>query len=471
MVLKTKLEVIAQEDYQMIHDASIKILEETGVAFHSEEALEICKHHGARVLGNTVYFTRKMVEEAIKECPKTFSWTARNAEKSVTVGEGFLIQPNLGPVFIQDLDRGKRAATLEDFSNIQKLCQYSDVVHLVGSIPVNPGDVPQNEKHLHIIYETLKNTDKPVIGHTGYRYEARETLDMVEIALGRKLEHGHYVGVAINPLSPLSYSRDALETIMEYANRNQIVFLAPCIMAGVSGPITLLGTALLQNVEILAGLTFIQLINPGNPVLYSIASNTAYMKTGSFIGGNPEGLLMDIINLQMGLDYYKVPTRILAGITDAKVVDCQAGYETMQNLMLGVLGGGHIVVQCMGVLDAIMTTSYEKFIIDEELIKRMIRIKQGVEVSEEELAIAAIQELGHKGSYLTHESTFEKFRSRWMPTISTCESYMDWEAAGSKDVVVRANRKYKKILGEAPATLLEKDLEKSLKEYMNIVKK
>lgn len=468
-MLKTKLEVITPDDFVMIHDATLKILKETGVAFHSEEALEICRKHGAKVSGNTVFFTRKMIEEALERCPKIFPWTARNQERSVLVGEGFLIQPNLGPVYIQDLDRGRREATLEDFRNIQKLCQHSDVVNLVGSIPVNPSDVPQKEKHLHIIYETLRNSDKPIIGHTGYRHEAKQTLDMIEICLGRELNEGHFVGVAINPLSPLAYSKDALETIIEYAKRNQIIFLAPCIMAGVSGPISLLGTAVLQNVEILAGLTLIQLINPGNPILYSIASNTAYMKTASFIGGNPEGLLMDIINLQMGLDFYKLPTRILSGITDAKIVDCQAGYETMQNLMLGMLGGGHIVVQCLGVLDAIMTTSYEKFIIDEELIKRIMRIKQGVQVSEAELSIDAIQDIGHKGSYLTHQSTFDNFRNRWMPTISDCNSYSDWLILGSEDVVTRANREYRRILCAAPETLLPVETEKALNKFMSSI--
>jgi len=469
-MLKTKLEVISQNDHQMIHDASIKILEETGVAFHSEEALEICKSHGAKVVGNIVYFTRKIVEEAIEKCPKTFQLEARNPEKSVTVGEGFLIQPNTGPVYIQDLDKGRRMGTIQDFANIQKLHQYSDVVHLVGAIPVNPDDVPHGEKHRYIFYETLKNTDKPVIGHTAYKHEVKETLDMVEIALGKKLESGYYVGVTVNPLSPLGYSDDALETIIEYANRKQAIFLAPCIMTGLSGPITLLGTALLQNVEILAGLTFIQMINPGNPVVYSVAAHTAYMKTASFIGGNPESMLMNIVNLQMGLDYYKLPTRSLSGITDAKVVDCQAGYESLQNLMLGVLGGSQIIVQCLGVLDAIMTTSYEKIIIDEELVRRVIRIKQGVEVSKDELAVEIIQEVAHNGSYLTHESTFKKCRSRWMPTISTCESYMDWQAAGSEDIVTRANRKYKEILAAAPETLLDKDVENSLKKYMSMLK-
>ncbi len=465
-MLKTKIEVISKEDYQGIHDASIKIIEETGIVFHHQEVVDVCKKHGAKVDGRTVYFSRDMVEKALSVTPKTFPWTARNPTNSVVVGEGHLIQPNLGPVYIQDLDLGRRKATIDDYGNIQKLCQYSRVVDLVGSIPVNPSDVPQKKKHLHMIYETLKNSDKPIIAHTASKPEVQQMFELIEIALGSKLNSAHHVGVAINPLSPLAYSVDALETIIEFVKYNQIIFLAPCIMAGVSGPISLLGTAVQQNVEILGGITLIQLLNPGNPILYSIASNTAYMKTASFIGGNPEGLLLDIVNLQMGLDYYKIPTRILSGITDAKVVDCQAGYETMQNLMLGMLGGGHIVVQCLGVLDAIMTTSYEKFIIDEELIQRIIRIKQGVIVSEDELAVPVIQEVGHNESYLTHQSTFDNFRSRWTPSVATCESYADWKKEGAEDVVTRANRKYKEILASAPASLLSSATVKEIEDYI-----
>ncbi|KUO50150.1 MAG: trimethylamine--corrinoid methyltransferase [Desulfitibacter sp. BRH_c19] len=469
MTLKTKLEVISKEDFTRIHDASIKILQETGIVFHHKEVLEIFKKHGAKTNDKTVYLSRRMVENALKTCPSTFKWKARNNNRSVIVGEGFLTQPNAGPVYIQDLDAGRRLAVLQDYSNIQKLCQASDVIDLVGSIPINPSDVNTNEKHLYMLYETIKNTDKPLIGHTVYSKQAQEMLDMTEIAMGKNdfLKENYCIGVIVNSLSPLAYSDDAIETIIQYAKRNQIIIIAPAAMAGVSGPINLFGTAVLTNVEILAGIVLTQLINPGNPVVYSTASNVANMKRASFCGGSPETMLMNIANLQMGLEFYQLPVRTMCGITDAKTINCQAGYETLQSLIMAMLGGAHMVVQCLGVLDTLMTTSYEKFIIDEELIRRVICISKGIDTSEQALSLELIQEVGHNGSYLTHKDTFDHFRDRWLPTMSDWESYEGWKKNGSEDIEIIANRKYREILKNAPETLIDDELDKDLKTYIN----
>ncbi len=172
----------------------------------------------------------------------------------------------------------------------------------------------------------------------------------------------------------------------------------------------------------------------------------------------------------MGLDFYHLPTRTMTGITHSKALDAQAGYETMQSLMKGMLSGTHMFVQCLGVLDAIMATSYEKFIIDEELISRVMRIKQGIDTSDVALAVDVIQEVAHNASYLMHMSTFENFRTLWTPTISDWESYDDWEQAGSEDVAMRANRKFKEILQKAPATLLDPAADQELQAYIKKAK-
>jgi trimethylamine--corrinoid protein Co-methyltransferase len=471
--LRHRLEVIGPEDYERIHNASLKILQETGIVIQSEEALAVCRHKGAKVSGETVYFTPKMVNDALKLCKDKYKWQARNNAHSVTVGDGFLVQPNAGPVYIQDLDKGRRLATIEDYANIMKLCQASNVVSLVGAHPVNPSDVEDGEKHLHMMFQILKNTDKPVLGYVSGGWQARQMLDMLEIAFGRKdfLMENHCAGVSVNPLSPLGWVTDAVETLMEYAKRNQAVFLLPCIMAVMSGPMSLLGTVVLQNTEILSGIVLTKLINPSAPVVYSPSSSVANMKKASYITGTPEGMLINIANLQMALNYYHLPTRTMCGMTDAKTVDCQAGYETMQNIMMGMLGGAHIIVECLGVLDAIMTTSYEKFIIDEEIIDRVIRIERGIDTSEEALATEIIQEVGHNGTYLTHPSTFEHFRESWRPTVSDWDLYQDWQESGAEDVVTRANKRYKQILASAPSSLLDPEVEAELLSYMNRVKK
>jgi trimethylamine--corrinoid protein Co-methyltransferase len=468
VALKSRLQVLAPDDLPKIHEASLKILAETGVVFHSEEALEIFRKHGAKVENKTVRMTRSMVDQALTTAPETFRMEARNDGHSITIGEGFLVQPNVGPVYIQDLDKGRRLATLQDYANIQKLCQASDVVHMVGTIPVDPSDVSPSDKYLSMLYEVLKNSDKPVNGFCTNKEQAQHQLKMMEIALGLdgSRRDKRYIAVLVNPLSPLGYAPETLETMIEYAKCNQVILLAPCIMAGVTGPVSCLGTALLQNTEILAGLVLMQLVNPGTPVVYATASSVAYMRAATYAAGAPEAMLINTASLQMGLDYYHLPTRTMCGITHSKTLDAQAGYETMQSILLGCLSGAHIAVQCLGVLDAIMATSYEKIVLDEELISRVLCIARGIDTSEEAMAVGTIQELGPGGNYLTHPTTFKQFRNIWTPTISDWGSYDDWRQSGSEDVARMANRKFKQILSAAPETLLDADTDRQLQNYM-----
>jgi len=473
MPFNIKLKVISEEDLARVHDASLKILEETGVAFQCEEALEIFKINGAKVKNKTVYLPQKMVEDALESAPDTFRWYARNEAHSVTLGEGYAVEPNVGPVYIQDLDNGRRLGKLEDYANIQKLCQSSDIVNLVGATPIDPSDVEGNKKHLYMLYETIKNTDKPVIGMCANKAHNLESLKFMELALGKEgvLQDKVYMSVSVNPLSPLAYGPAAAETIIEYSKQKQAIMILPCIMAGVTGPISLFGTVVLQNAEILAGIVLTQLINPGNPVVAGPCSSVAYMKKASYITGSPEMMLIDVAGLQMFLDLYKMPTRIMTGMTDSKVVDCQAGYETMQNMMLGILSGAHVIHECLGVLDSIMTTSYEKFIIDEELLSRVMRISEGLDTSEEAMMLDVIQKIGNSGSYLLHPSTFEGYRDHWLPRVSDWEPFSDWQNAGSQDVVIRANRKFKERLRSAPESLIDPELDKELKAFIRCIRK
>ena len=456
---------------EWIHEASLKILAETGIVFHSEEALTIFKKHGAKVTGKTVCFPKKLVRRVLESAPKIFRWKATNDNHSVTVGdpeEKLLLQPNGGPVFIQDLDHGRRTATIEDFANIIKLCQASDIVSLIGSFPVDPGDINPDEKHLYMMYEILKNTNKPLIGFETDGPKVRQILDMVAIAMAQKdlLREHHCVAVAVCPLSPLSYEPAPCETIIEFAKQNQVIFFTAAIMAGFTGPINLFGTTILHNTEVLAGMTLAQLVNPGNPVVYSIGSTVANMHNGNFITGSPEMMLIHLAAMQMGLDYYRLPTRSMCGMTDSKIIDCQAGYETMQNLMAGILGGAHMVFECLGVLDAIMTTSYEKLMIDLEIIGRVMRIRKGLDTTGKEQALESIQKIGHEGAYITHADTLANSRHRWRPTLSEWGTYEDWQASGSLDVAARANRQYKKILKEAPQSLIDPGVDKALQAYI-----
>jgi len=156
-------------------------------------------------------------------------------------------------------------------------------------------------------------------------------------------------------------------------------------------------------------------------------------------------------------------------MTDSKEVDIQAGYETMQNMLMGLLTGGHLVEQVFGVLDAIMTISYEKFIIDEEMMSRVIRICEGVDTSSSEISLDVMKEVGPGGSYLTHKDTFRRFRNQWLPTGSCWSTYDKWESEGRTSILERAGRKVKKILEDRPEMLITKDLDRDLRAYLDRV--
>ena len=466
-----RLKIVGETDLPRIHEASIDLLETTGVIFEHEEALALFKKHGAKVEGKTVFIPRAMAEQAMSMAPSTYLHEARNPENSVIIGDGFAPHPNVGCVFAEDMDKGKRLGVLEDYANFQKLSQASNICKLTGATPIAPSDVEASERALYMLHETIRHTDKPLIGSCTSTKKAEESLKMVEMVFGAGYLDDHYcVGVSTNPLSPLKYATETLETVLAYAKKKQPVYLLPCAMAGVTAPMSLFGSIIQQNTEVLAGNTLVQLINPGNPMVYCPASTMADMRTAICAYSPPEQFLINGTCLQMAIDFYKVPTRIMAGMTDSKEVDVQAGYETIQNMLMGLMSGGHMIEQVFGVLDAIMTISYEKFIIDEEMMSRAIRICEGVDTSDAAMSIDVMKQVGPGGSFLGHPDTFSRFKDQWLPSMSCWTSYDKWESTDKEPVMVRANRKWKDILASRPEMMISPDLDRDLKAFMDQVK-
>jgi trimethylamine--corrinoid protein Co-methyltransferase len=463
-----KIQAIEPAMLSKIHGASLKILKETGVLFLHDEVLEIFKNHGATVEGKLVKLSPELVEKCMEKVPATFTWKARNDAYTRTLGENYLLQPAAGTVKVHDLDGQIRQGTLEDYANFQKIYQAGDIYDLVGMIPIEPKDVDPDFKHLYMMYETLKHTDKPMNGFMTTGSQARAQLDMMEIAVGgRKIfENNHYMAVSIGVTTPLTYSWDPLETMLHYVKRNQVPTILCAPLAGVTSPFSMLGTAVLQNAEILAGIVLVQLLRPGHPVVYCPSAATANMRTCGFSTGSPETMLINIANIQMGLDYYHIPVRAMPGFTDAKIPDFQAGAETMQNLMLGMLSGAHLLNESVGILDNILTVSYEKTILDGEIISRIKRINQGISGVDQDLCVESIQRVGHAGSYLTDPMTVKNCRNRWTPTTSFWGTQEEWEKKDSKDAAHRANQIARKLLLDAPDSIIDPALDGELLNYM-----
>ena len=466
------LKVVDDSTLDRVHQDTLRVLEEVGVVFDSDEILAIFRKSGARVDGRKVFFSEAMVAAALKSCPGSFTMVGRRDDASIRIGEGqerMAISPGNGTLYIQDMDGVRRKATLADFKTVTRLCEQSRHVHLVGSVPVEPCDLPAPSRPARLVYSLMQYSHKPLIGVAATPQEAREVFDVVEMAFGRKgyLDDNVAIAYSVNPASPLCFETAGCDTLLAYARRRQALFILPGLMAGVSGPLDLLGLVVLSNAEILAALVCAQLIRPGTPVVYSPGTFMVNMKNVYTVTASPQANLANIAGLQLARQYYGLPSRTMGGMTDAKRVDYQAGAETMQNLVLYTLGGAHIINECLGVMDSVMVTSFEKWILDEELLERIHCLEMGFGPLRAENPREVITTVGSGGSYLMHPETIANCRKVWMPSLADWNPYDVWKQSGGVDILQKAHQRLNDRLALDDGRVLPQDVDRDIGRYLN----
>ncbi len=464
-----RYQIISQAQIEEIHEQSLKIMEEIGIVFTYEPALEVFRKHGANVDGNYVKFPRAMVEAAIKSTPNEHTLVGRTADKNVVLNtEEFRTVGPYGSPFVTDIDKGRRVGTIEDFNNFAKICHSLDNIDIQSHIYCEPCDLGADYRHLEMIYSAIKYNTKPIMGSV-LGYEAsKNSIELAAIAHGGLSELKGKVIMSSIPttLTPLSYDDKMAGAIMAYAEYGQSQLISSLCMAGATTPVTIAGTVSLQNAEVLAGIVLAQLVNPGTPIVYSASSTAIDMRTGGLAVGAPEDALFSLINGQL-LKFYDIPCRISGALSDSKCVDAQAGYETMMTLMMAQLAGGNFILHSAGILEAYNCTSYEKLIVDNEVIGMIRRIGRGVDINEETMAYDVIKEVGPQGAFLDNEHTFMNFRDEiYNPQLSDRSAYQNWKNNGCQSAEQRANAQWKKILEEYVEPTLPADVEKDMRKFI-----
>ncbi|MBW2611759.1 MAG: trimethylamine methyltransferase family protein [Deltaproteobacteria bacterium] len=473
-MLPYSLKIVGKDTLQSIHEQSLQLLSNAGVVFDNEEIVRLFVDNGQKVDGKRVYLSETFVMKALESVPRGFTMTSRNGTVDVTIGEkqgSLVVAPGNGTLFIQDIEGQRRRATIADFDNITKLCEHSRNVSLVGSIPVDPVDLPIKSKPARLVHHLMQYSNKPLIGQAATLEEVKQVFDIIEIAMGQKgfLDNNVTISYGVNPASPLVFEPLTCETMQGYAERKQALFILPGLMPGLTGPMDFKGLVVLSNAENLAAIACAQMLNPGTPVVYSAGTFMVNMKNFYAITGSPQSTLVNIAGIQMAREYYGLPSRTMAGLTDAKQVDFQAGAETMQNLALYTMAGVHVINECLGVMDSITTTSYEKWILDDELLDRLRVFSAGIDQVAAENTLDEMILLGPGGDYLQQPSTFQNCRSLYMPEISDWNTFEDWEKAGKRDVLQIAREKCDRILQERQPILLPAEVDQEITAYFNTI--
>lgn len=467
-----KLSMFTPKDLQRVHDYSLKLLWENGINIANDRALNLFKKHGFKVEGSQIFMTQKQVEYALENTPTHFVFHGRNSDRSLDLGGGdYGVCSPIGPVNIRTVDEGIRPGSLKDVENLVKLYQASSIININTNNGVEANDVPTENRHLEIMRVVLRHTDKPVYTRLFDYEQMHEAMDMVEIAVGEKLEKGGNIWFAPGScpsLSPMAYSREVADCIIALAERGQAVTLGSATSTGVTGPIQIFGTIVMQNAEQLAGIVLTQLVHPGNAVGYGVAACPGNMQGAKYCCGSPGRVALQIGSIEMGKRFYNMPTRTEPYTTESSLNDVQSGIESYEGSMANILSGADYQLGEIGTLDSLMTVSYEKTILDEEVTSRLLYIKKGIDVSEEASAVESIKSVGSGGTFLLEDDTIDQMYDAWYPP------YTDWNRDADRIneytysyIVEKANREWKHRLAESPETMLDTGTEKALDDYVN----
>ena len=462
-------EYFTRDQEHQIHATTLRVLEEVGVRFQYQPALKILKKAGCTMDGNRVYFPAKLVEAQVQKAPSEFTLFGRTAEKDVVIGgDNTAFAPCYGPPFVICLDKGRRESTLEDFNNFVKLTHASKNLDIVGGVMVEPNDVPIERRTAEMVFASMVYSDKPFMGGVFGAKAARQTIEIAAMIYGgdKALADKPPFVSLLGACPPLAWDDTTLSAMMEYVKTGLPMLVNTMAIAGVSAPVTLEGALAVQNADILSGIIFVQLLREGTPVIFSASSTCANMRLGTLASGAPEKGVFTAATTQMAR-YYDIPCRTGSGSTDAKALDAQAGYEAMMGLLMSTVARVNFVISAAGLLESSMAASYEKFIIDEEMIGMCKRIKKGASVTAERLAFDVIKAGGLKGEFLTHPHTFENFRGElYLPILEERDNYEQWTEKGCERIEQKANRKWKEILANYQEPKLPGNVKKDLRKYI-----
>ncbi len=447
------VEVLTAEQVEQIHDASLRVLEEIGVDFLLPEACDILRRAGAQVEdgGERVRFDRGLVLESIAHAPRRFTLHARNPQRNLEVGGNHLnfcaiaSAPN-----VSDLERGRRPGNYEDYCNLVRLGQALNIIHLFGGYPVEPVDLPPETRHLDCVRTFVDLTDKVTYAYALGRHRILDGIEMVRIARGisrDQLLREPSLFTIVNSSSPLRIDGPMLEGLIEMARHNQVVVLTPFTLSGAMAPATLAGALVQQNAEALAGIAFTQIVNPGAPVVYGGFTSNVDMKTGSPAFGTPEYTRAALAGGQLARRY-NLPYRS-SNANASNVVDAQAAYEAEMSLWGAVMGHANIVMHGAGWMEGGLCASFEKMILDAELLQMMAVFLEPIVVNEDTMGVEAIAEVGPGGHFFGVGHTLERFEHAfYAPLVSDWRNFETWDQSGHADATQRAHRLYKKILSE-----------------------
>ena len=465
------LEILTADHVEAIHQASLRILSEIGMEVLGDRALDALAGAGATVdrLTRNVRLDPAQVDALVALAPSEFRLYARNPERNLVFGGSNLVFGAVGgPAFVSDLDRGRRAGNFADFVDYVRIIGALDIIHQEGGGPLEPTDLTVETRHLDMYRTFAVELDKTwqCLG-----FGARPVDDALEVAaLIRGVDRETLVRepslmTVINTNSPLRLDGPMGDGLIEMAEYGQPVVATPFTLAGAMSPVSLAGALAQQNAEALFLVSLAQIVRPGAPMVYGAFTSNVDMRTGAPAFGTPEAVKGAIASGQLARRY-GLPWRS-SNTTASNVVDAQAAYESEMAVWGALMGGVNLLYQGAGWLEGGLTASFEKLVIDAEILQMLSEVLQPLPVDAASLGFDAIAEVGPGGHFFGTAHTLERYETAfYRPLVSDWRNFETWEADGARTATERANTIWKRLLAEAVPPALDPAIVEALDAFV-----
>jgi trimethylamine--corrinoid protein Co-methyltransferase len=451
-----QISILSRSDMELVHAKSLKILEETGIAVLSADALAVLEDGGAKVDKNAMraWIPESMISETIRGLPRNITLAARNPKqdmKAPKTGPPFMAT-NGTAIYMTDLNTGtKRATTGKDLKDFMTLCDALDPLDYVWNI-VTAHDAPHNTHALHELATCLQSTTKHVQGEAMSREEARAEIEVASAIVGGpdKLSKRPIFSVIQCPICPLEFERGSVEAVMEFAKAGIPVVSMSMALCGLTSPVTLAGTMAIVNAENLASFAISQMTKAGAPVVYSSESAAPDMRTGEIHYGSVEEALLSCAGAQMA-KMYGTPSMVGGfGVglgSEFPGISCDPAELTVTAMSTLV---GTDFASGIGGLDQAKGASLEQIIIDCDLWEMVKQLRKEVVLGDDKFVTELIKEVGPGGTYLKVPHTAKNLRKElFVPSADRSSAFGLYRLdKDQKKAVLNARERVRKILSE-----------------------
>ena len=460
---------VSDDELEAIHLASLRVLSETGVDFLDDTSRRQLADAGCAVDGDRVRFAPELVQQLVATAPAEFTLHAPNPERDLHIGGDVITYTSVAsPPFVTGLGRDRRDGNRGDYRDLLKLGQVLNAVHTVAGYPVEPMDLHPSVRHLHATHDMLTLSDKVPFVYSLSRQRNLDAIEMTRIARGvddTTLQGQPSLYSVINASTPLRYDTVMLHGIQEMSARNQCIVITPFTLAGAMAPVTVAGALVLQNAEALAGIAYTQVVRPGAPVIYGGFTSNVDMRSGSPAFGTPEYWQACLVGGQLARRY-NGPYRS-SNVNASNSVDSQSATESTIAVWGAVMGGVNLLLHGAGWLEGGLLTSFEKMVIDADLLNMVTAMLQPVTIDDAALAVEAIAEVGPAGHFFGTQHTQDRYETEhFQPMVSSWSNFEMWDEAGRVESHQRAETLARTLIDAHVEPLMADDQRMALDDFV-----